>query len=78
MSYSSFAELAVASFRGAYSLDSDLMSNIYDFAEFPGFSVADRAGALRLLAVDGLGATGPDAGIPLSDAYFLQLYLDSL
>lgn len=78
MPFSSFPELAAASFRGAYSLDSDLMSDIYDFAESSRFSVADRAGALRLLAVDGLGFTGPDAGIPLSDAYFLQLYLDSL
>jgi hypothetical protein len=62
-------------FVGIFSQDSNAIQAVYAFVENERNSIADRAAALRHLAVTAFGFEGEDAGQDVEDSVYVQQYL---
>jgi hypothetical protein len=71
------AAIVAHQFSGHFSADSAAMQSVYAFAENESQPIADRADALRHLAVHGFGFDGQDAGENVPDQEFVDQYMNA-
>lgn len=76
--FHNIAAILAHNFAGHFSADSDAMQAMYAFVENDENTMADRASALRHIAVEALGLDGEDAGENVPDATYVQIYMSSL
>lgn len=74
----SLSSIRAIQWVGNHHSDSQSFRRVDRFVQDSSHSVADRAAALRIMARDGMGLTGDDAGDGVPDDVLVQRYLDSI
>lgn len=69
------AAITAHQFSGHFAADSAAMQEVYAFVENESNTLADRAAALRYLAVKCFGFDGEDAGEGISDFDYVNQYM---